>query len=107
MCGESCEERIRLKAGGSNRAGEHGRTAGMLRLMMTTSCRLFVRGGRSAGREGAARCAEWRREKAKNDQQRTDAREDDVFAGAHVFIVRGVEWEGICFLERGGVGRGG
>ena len=65
--------------------------------MVTTGCRLFAGVGLSAGREGAARGAEGRCEKAKDDQQRTDAREDVMFAGAHVFIVRGVEWEGIVF----------
>lgn len=69
----------------------------MLRLMVTTGCRLFVGIGISAGREGATRGAEGRREKAKNDQQRTDAREETVFSGAHTFIVRGVGWEGIVF----------
>ena len=102
--GESCEQRICREAGGSNCGGEHGSTAGMLGLMVTTGCRLFLGAGLGAGREGAARGAEGRREKAKDDQQGTEVREDAVIAGAHTFIVRGVGWEGIVFLERGGVG---
>jgi hypothetical protein len=65
--------------------------------MMTTDCRLFVSAGLDAERESAARRAEGRNEKAKNDQQRTEAREETVLAGVHVFIVRGVGWEGIVF----------
>ena len=68
--------------------------------MVTAGCRLFVGAGVGAGREGAARCAERRREKAKNDQQRTDAREETVLAGAHDFIVRGMGSEGIVFRGR-------
>jgi len=90
MFGESREQRIRREAGGSNRAGEYGRTAGMPRLVVTTGWRLFAGVGLGAGRKSAARGAKGRGEKAKNDQQRTDAREETVFAGAHVFIVRGV-----------------
>jgi len=69
----------------------------MLRRMVTTCRRLFVGAGVGAGREGAARCAEGRREKAKNDRQKTEAREETVIAGAHDFIVRGIGCEGIVF----------
>ena len=69
----------------------------MLRRMVTTCRRLLVGAGVGARREGAARCAEGRREKAKNDQQRTDAREETVLSGAHDFIVRGMGCEGIVF----------
>ena len=48
---------------------------------------MFVGLGLSTGREGTARGAEGRREKAKNDQQRTDAREETVLSGAHAYIV--------------------
>ena len=65
--------------------------------MVTTGCRLFVGTGRNTGRESAARGAKGCREQAKNDQHGTEAREELVFAGAHVFIVRGVEYEGIIF----------
>ena len=69
----------------------------MLRRMVATGCGLFAGVGLSAGRESAARGTEGRREKAKDDQQRTNAREDVMLAGAHVFIVRGVERVGIVF----------
>ena len=69
----------------------------MLRLVVATGCRLFVGVGLRAGGQGAARGAEGRGEKAKNDQQGTETREDAVFAGAHRFIVRGVGGEGIVF----------
>src|SRR5260370_32879818 len=72
----------------------------MLRRMVTTGRRLLVGAGVGAGREGAARCAEGRHEKAQNDQQRTDAREETVLAGAHDFIVRGMGCEGIVFWRR-------
>jgi len=72
----------------------------MLRRMVTTRRRLFVGAGVGAGREGAARCAEGRSKKAKNDQQRTGAREETVLAGAHDFIVRGMGCEGIVFWRR-------
>ena len=56
--------------------------------------------GFGAGREEASRGAEWRGEKAKNDQQRTEAPEEKVIANAHGFIVRGVRWEGNPFGQR-------
>jgi len=60
-------------------------------------CRLFRGAGLGAGREGAARGAEGRGEKAKNDKRGTEAREDAVIAGAHLFIVPGVGAEGDVF----------
>ena len=99
LCRESCEQRIRRGTGGSNHAREHGRTAGMSRLMMTTGCRLFVGVGLSAGKKSAARGAEGRREKAKNEEEGTKTREQALFAGAHDFIVRGVGWEGIVICR--------
>ena len=61
---------------------------------------MFRGAGLGAGREGAARGAEGRGKKAKNDKRGTEAREDAVIAGAHLFIVRGVGWKRIVFWRR-------
>jgi len=63
----------------------------MLRLVVATGCRLFVGVGLRAGGKGAARGAEGRSEKANDDQQGTETREDAIFAGAHDLIVLGSE----------------
>jgi hypothetical protein len=62
--------------------------------MVTTRGGFFAGAGILAGSEGAARGAKRRREKAKNDQQGTEARQNAVVAGAHMFIVLGVGREG-------------
>jgi hypothetical protein len=72
----------------------------MLRLMVTTGFEFFLCVVLNAGRYSAACGAEGRCEKAKNDQQRTEVREETVLAGAHVFIVRGVG-ETVLFFEGG------
>ena len=64
---------------------------------MTACGRLLLCVWLTAGRESAAHVAKGRCEKAEGDQHGTEAREETVFAGAHVFIVRGVGWEGIVF----------